>query len=56
MTRAYVDRQVYTEVRDDGHPVVIMTGADIAWLLTDYGIRPAEQIVDWLQTNFPPMT
>ena len=33
MTTSYVDKQAYSEVVEDGHPILIVTAADIAGIL-----------------------
>ena len=33
VTTSYIDSQAYSEVIDDGHPILIVTGSDIAYIL-----------------------
>jgi hypothetical protein len=33
VTTSYLDNQAYKEIREDGHPVVIITGADLIRML-----------------------
>ena len=33
MTTSYVDKQAYSEVVEDGHPILIVTASDIAGIL-----------------------
>jgi hypothetical protein len=53
VTTGTVGRQAYQELREDGHPVVVICGRDIAELLKqhDYGTPAAVQA--WLAANFP---
>lgn len=48
VTTSYVGDQAYKEIRDDGHPVVIITGADIAELLISQGIKSYDKLDAWL--------
>ena len=38
VTTSWVDSQAYEEVVSDGHPIMIVTGADIAKTLTKYNV------------------
>ena len=49
VTTACVDKQAYSEVVEDGHPILILTGADIAHILHKSGIT-SENINSWLPT------
>ena len=53
VTTSYVAEQAYKEILEDGHPVVIVSGVDIAKTLLDagYGSRPA--VRSWLEERFP---
>lgn len=47
VTTSYVSRQAYQEIRDDGHPVVLLAARDIAATLLHHGIS-ADVIDSWL--------
>lgn len=47
ITTSYVGKQAYQEVVDDGHPVLIINGKDIANILRRNGIN-SSNINDWL--------
>lgn len=47
VTTGYVDKQAYSEVIDDGHPILILTGADIVHILHKTGIT-GENLHSWL--------
>ena len=47
VTTGYVDRQAYEEVLEDGHPILIVTGADIAHVLHKNSIT-GENVSEWL--------
>lgn len=53
VTTSYVDAQAYKEIKEDGHPVVIVSGADILRILYEAGIKTKAEIQEWLSTNFP---
>lgn len=47
VTTSYVDKQAYSEVVDDGHPILIVTAADIAAILRHNAIDSAN-VNQWL--------
>ncbi|WP_276932575.1 restriction endonuclease [Dubosiella newyorkensis] len=47
VTTSYVDTQAYKEVIEDGHPILIITAADIAQILRNNSIN-VQNIKDWL--------
>ena len=48
VTTSYVAEQAYREIRDDEHPVVIVSGADIVDTLVEKGITNTRELKDWL--------
>ena len=48
VTTSYVDKQAYSEVVEDGHPILIVTAADIARILINNAINQ-KNIGDWLR-------
>jgi len=52
VTTSYVSEQAYKEIREDGHPVIIVAAEDIARILTDAGIDTSEKVMEWLK-SFP---
>ena len=57
MTTSYVDKQAYSEVVEDGHPILIVTAADIAGILRkssintsniDYYLKSIDEENDYL--------
>jgi hypothetical protein len=52
VTTSFVDRQAYEEVRDDGHPVVVMVARDIVHTLRQHGIATNDETGAWLEANF----
>ena len=49
VTTGYVDNQAYSEVVDDGHPILIVTASDIAGVLRNNAIN-SSNVEDWLQS------
>lgn len=47
VTTSYIDSQAYKEVREDGHPILIVTASDIAYILSREMID-STKINDWL--------
>ena len=53
VTTSHLDTQAYKEIREDGHPVIVMAGEDIANLLVQSGIKSAGEVLEWLKIEFP---
>jgi hypothetical protein len=53
VTTSYVAEQAYNEIREDGHPVIIIAANDIASILTNVGLGTVEKVLEWLKGNFP---
>jgi hypothetical protein len=54
VTTSYVDVQAYREIKEDGHPIVVISGGDIVDLLKLNGHGSVEAVAAWLQTEFAP--
>ena len=54
VTTSVVARQAYKEVREDGHPVAIVSGRDIVEALASIGITTVDDARSWLIANFKP--
>ncbi|HFD86497.1 MAG TPA: restriction endonuclease, partial [Gammaproteobacteria bacterium] len=52
VTTSYLASQAYRELKEDGHPVVILCGADIAGLLKQK-IGGVQQVRKWLEPLSP---
>lgn len=48
VTTSAIAKQAYEEVREDGHPVILLCGRDIAELLVGKGYNTPKKIADWL--------
>lgn len=53
VTTSYVDDQAYRELREDRHPAVVITGADIVRLLRRRGFDSAQAVALWLKQEYP---
>lgn len=49
VTTSFVDKQAYSEVVEDGHPILIVTASDIAAILRNDAITPGNTM-DWLDS------
>ena len=52
VTTSFVGKQAYQEIKEDGHPVVIISGADILEILYEAGIKTEAEINEWLKNSF----
>ena len=53
VTTSFVGKQAYTEVREDGHPIIFFTGGDIVRILIEKGYNTLGIVNDWLMQQFP---
>lgn len=53
VTTTSVDTQAYKEIKEDGHPVVVIAAADIVDLLRSTGLGTAAVVSSWLAAEFP---
>lgn len=52
VTTSFVAPQAYQEIKEDGHPVVIISGVDIIKILYEAGIKTKAEIEQWLKEKF----
>ena len=50
VTTSFVNKQAYQEVTDDGHPVLIVAGRDIADALTRSNYSDTRSVSNWLKS------
>lgn len=49
ITTGFVSKQAYDEIIDDRHPVVVMSGKDIARLLIEHDIKSRNDVSSWIE-------
>jgi hypothetical protein len=54
VTTSHLDSQAYTEIREDGHPVVVLAGRDIVDILKTQGLNTPGQLRQYLADKYPP--
>ena len=52
VTTGFVDQQAYREIKDDQHPILILSAIDIAELLVRAGFATAASVRAWLERSF----
>ncbi len=52
MTTSVVHKQAYQEVREDRHPIVFISGRDIADILIGAGYNTREAVTQFLHSEF----
>lgn len=52
ITTSHLDPQAYNEIRQDGHPIIIVSGVNIVNILLQAGIGSAEEVNQWLKSKF----
>lgn len=53
VTTSYISLQAYKEIKQDQHPVIIISGRDIANILIKSGFNSTTMVQAWLGSNFP---
>jgi len=53
VTTSSVSKQAYSEIREDGHPIVVVSGSDICEILVTNGIVSKSQCQSWLNSLEP---
>lgn len=53
VTTSYLHPQAYREIKEDGHPVVVISARDIVDILALTGMNTPADVVNWLQSDFP---
>jgi hypothetical protein len=56
VTTAFIHRQAYEEVREDEHPVVFLSGRDIANVLKRMGMTDSRAVGSYLTEKYPVST
>jgi hypothetical protein len=54
VTTSYLAPQAYEELREDDHPVVVISARDIVEILKRQGIGTLPETEAWLRREFPP--
>lgn len=49
VTTSAVSKQAYSEIREDGHPIVVIAGSDLCEILSANGIASPSMCRDWLE-------
>jgi hypothetical protein len=53
VTTSFVKKQAYEEIKEDGHPVIIVCAEDIANIFKSHGYATKKLVSCWLDMNFP---
>ncbi|MDA0892583.1 MAG: restriction endonuclease, partial [Proteobacteria bacterium] len=53
VTTSVIARQAYEEVREDRHPIIFLSGRDIADILIGAGINTPQLVANLLTAEFP---
>ncbi|MFF5248984.1 restriction endonuclease [Streptosporangium sp. NPDC000095] len=53
ITTSYFNKQVYSEVRADAHPIIMICARDIVDVLRRHGYGDVQAVQEWLDHRFP---
>ena len=53
VTTSYLAEQAYKEVREDKHPVLVISAKEIVEILALRGLHTPDDVSKWLATEFP---
>jgi hypothetical protein len=48
VTTSWVNSQAYKEIKEDGHPIIVVSGGDIVRILKDKGTTSRQGLIAWL--------
>ena len=52
VTTSWLNKQAYEEIREDGHPVAVVSGADIVDVLKQHGRGTLSAVRAWLDAKY----
>ena len=52
VTTSWINNQAYKEIKQDKHPILIISGLDIINILRDHDLGSVELLKSWLVSNF----
>jgi hypothetical protein len=55
ITTSFVDSQAYREIKEDGHPIIVMSARDIVEVLRANGRADKKAVEEWLKFRTPDM-
>jgi len=55
VTTSYLDTQAYKEIKEDKHPIIVISARDIVELLRVHGHPDQKAVEAWLNSNFPEL-
>lgn len=50
VTTSWVHSQAYKEIKEDGHPILVISGGDLVNILKEHGISTSHAMTAWLNT------
>ena len=53
ITTSFVHDQAYKEIKEDDHPILIVSASDIVDVLAKHGMYGITEVRKWLTTEFP---
>ena len=53
VTTSFVHDQAYREIKEDAHPIIVVSGVDIVGLLRRHGLGTLPAVRSWLDREFP---
>ncbi|MFW9804443.1 MAG: restriction endonuclease [Candidatus Thorarchaeota archaeon] len=53
VTTSHLAEQAYQEIREDRHPVIVVSGIDLVRILRNSGYTTIEDVQEWLWSEFP---
>lgn len=52
ITTSFVDTQAYKEIKEDGHPIIVVSAVDIVEILRANGKSEISVVMDWLRREY----
>ena len=48
VTTSFLDKQAYREIKEDGHPIIVIAAVDIVTILKNAGIGTIQDLQNWI--------
>jgi len=53
VTTSFVNTQAYKEIKEDSHPIIVVSATDIVQILRRAELNSRDLVSAWLHDNFP---
>lgn len=51
VTTSYIHSQAYKEIKEDGHPIIVISGGDLVDILVQHGVSTPQALDAWIKSS-----